>query len=156
MLKLIPMQATEFEPFMALSMQEQAQGHVKEGRWKAEEAEANIRKMREQLLPEGLNTPGHFFYTLVAEDSDQPVGTLWFTLNEHDGEKSLFVMDIQIASEHRRKGYGTEAFKLMENKAREMGIKTITLHVFRENAPAQAMYRKLGYSGSDDRMEKKL
>lgn len=156
MLHLSPMKENEYEPFMELSMQEQSEGQIREGRWTAEEAEANMLKLRAQLLPQGLATPGHHFYTLEADETKEKVGSLWFTVNEHEGEKAIFVMDIQIDPQHRRKGYGTEAFLLMEEKAREMGINIISLLVFRDNTSAQAMYKKLGYSGSYEMMVKRI
>lgn len=156
MLHLIPMTETEYEPFMQLSMQEQAEGHVRKGHWTAEEAESNMLRMRDQFLPQGLKTPGHYFFTLESDDDKQKVGSLWFTLNEYEGKQAVFVMDIQIDPDHRRKGYGTEAFLLMEEKAREMGINTITLHVFSDNAPARAMYEKIGFFGPCDLMVKKI
>jgi ribosomal protein S18 acetylase RimI-like enzyme len=77
-------------------------------------------------------------------------------LNEHEGEKAIFVMDIQIDPQHRRKGYGTEAFLLLEEKAREKVINIISLHIFRDNTSAQAMYKKLGYSDPNDSMIKRI
>jgi ribosomal protein S18 acetylase RimI-like enzyme len=65
-------------------------------------------------------------------------------------------MDIQIYSEHRRRGYGSQAFMAMEDKVREMGIASIGLHVFKHNPSARAMYEKLGYTGTDEIMSKKL
>ena len=156
MLHLAPMREDAYDPFMELSMQDQAEGHVREGRWTSEEAAANMLKLQAQFLPQGLKTPGHFFYTLETDVAKEKVGSLWFTLEEHEGEKAIFVMDIQIDPQHRRKGYGTEAFLLMEEKAREMGIHIITLHVFSDNTSAKAMYEKLGYIGPSNLMIKRL
>lgn len=156
MLHLTQMRATEYEPFMTLSMKDQAEGQVQAGQWKAEEAEANMLMLRDQFLPEGLETPGHFFYTLETDGVKEKVGSLWFMLDEHEGEKAIFVLDIQIDPKHRRKGYATEAFLLMEDKAREMGIPAITLHVFSHNTSARAMYEKLGYTGPSNMMVKKI
>jgi ribosomal protein S18 acetylase RimI-like enzyme len=44
----------------------------------------------------------------------------------------------------------------MEDKAREMGIHLITLHVFSDNTSAHDMYVKLGYSGPCDLMVKRI
>ena len=156
MLHLKPMEEIDYAPFMDLSLRDQAEGHVREGRWTAEEAEAKMLKLQAQFLPQGLKTPGHFFFTLESETPREKVGSLWFMLDEHEGEKALFVMDIQIDPQHRRKGYGTEAFLLMEDKAREMGIHLITLHVFSDNTSAHAMYVKLGYNGPCDLMVKRI
>ena len=156
MLHLTDMKDKEYNAFMELSMQDQAEGHVREGRWTAIEAEANMLALKEQFLPQGLKTPGHFFFTLETDETEEKVGSLWFTLDEHEGEKTIFVMDIQIDPRHRRKGYGSEAFLLMEEKAREMGIHIITLHVFSDNTSARAMYEKLGYIGPSELMVKRL
>lgn len=156
MLHLTPMRADEYEPFMAISMQDQAEGQVQAGQWTAEEAEANLHTLRDQFLPQGLATPGHFFYTLETDDVKEKVGSLWFMLEKHEGKQAVFVLDIQIDPQHRRKGYGTEAFLLMEEKAREMGIHAITLHVFSHNTSARAMYEKLGYTGPSNMMVKKI
>ena len=156
MLHLSPMTEADYHPFMELSMRDQAEGHVREGRWTVEEAEANMLALKERILPQDLKTPGHFFYTLETDETKENVGSLWFTLDEHEGEKAIFVLDIQIDSQYRRKGYGTEAFLLMEEKAREMGINIITLHVFSENTSARAMYEKLGYVGPSNLMVKRI
>lgn len=76
----------EFESFMLISMKDQAQGHVLEGRWTAKEAEANISALREKFLPEGIKTSGRFF-TLEDRENEQKVGSLWITLDEQNGEK---------------------------------------------------------------------
>ena len=156
MLKLIPMLETEFEPFMQISMKDQAEGQVIAGEWQAEEAEEKMRQLRAQFLPAGLETPDHFFYTLESGETAQKVGSLWFTVMEQEGQRMIFVLDIQIDPAHRRHGYGSQAFLQMESIAREMGITTIALHVFMHNQPARAMYEKLGYQGAGTMMAKEL
>lgn len=156
MIKLIPMQDTEFEPFMQISMRDQAEGQVQAGQWKADEADPNIHKLRAQFLPDGLNTPNHYFFTLETEDTHQKVGSLWYTVVEQGGKRMLFVMDIQVYPEHRRNGYGSQAFLQIETKALEMGISTIALHVFKHNHAARTMYEKFGYVGPDEAMIKEL
>jgi len=68
------------------------------------------------------------------------VGGLWYLVEEEEGKRQFFVVDIQIYDAYRRHGYGSQAFQAMEGKAREMGITTISLHVFGHNHPAKAMY----------------
>ena len=156
MIQLVPMNNDQYEAFMALSMPDQMQGHVREGRWRAEEAEANMAKLVEQFLPECLATPNHFFFAIEAEGSGTNVGGLWYMLAEEDGTRQFFVLDIQIYEGHRRHGYGTQAFRVMEGIAREMGVTTIALHLFADNHPARAMYQKLGYAGTDTAMAKDI
>ena len=68
----------------------------------------------------------------------------------------VYVMDIQIYPDFRRKGYAQKAFLQMETQALDMGIDTIALHVFPHNVNARAMYEKLGYQGDDNNMMKIL
>ena len=65
-------------------------------------------------------------------------------------------VDIQIDEVYRRRGVGTQAFLVMEEQARTMGIGTISLHVFKHNTSARAMYEKLGYVGADEVMSKTI
>ena len=144
----------QYEAFMQLSERDQMEGHIREGRWLPEEAEANMAQLKAQFLPQGLATPNHFFYAIVDGDSGEHVGGLWVALAAEGEARQLFVMDIQIDEAHRRRGYGTQAFLAMEEKAREMDVDIIALHVFKDNRPARAMYEKLGYAGAGGEMFK--
>ena len=154
MIQLVPMKKDRYEAFMELSARDQMQGHVREGRWRAEEAEGNMARLVEQFLPEGLATPYHSFYTIEEEASGTNAGGLWYMLTEEEGTRQFFVVDIQIYEEYRRRGYGARAFREMEDRAREMGVASIALHLFADNHPARAMYQMLGYSGTDTAMTK--
>jgi RimJ/RimL family protein N-acetyltransferase len=154
MMRLIPMTEKEFEVFMELSMKDQAQGQVQAGVWRAEDAAANIERLRSQFLPNGLTTPNHYFFTIGDTGTGTKVGAIWYTVEDEEGQRQFFVMDIQIYEMYRRQGYGSQAFKAMEEQAREMGISTIALHVFEHNRAARAMYEKLGYTGTGVMMSK--
>ena len=156
MIRLVPMTEKEFEAFMIISMKDQSQGQVIAGEWKAEEAQGNIERLRSEFLPNGLATPNHYFFTIEEPTTSAKVGGLWYSVMEQAGERLVFVVDIQIYNEHRRQGYGSQAFMAMEDKVREMGITSIGLHVFKHNPSARDMYEKLGYSGTDESMLKKL
>jgi GNAT superfamily N-acetyltransferase len=156
MIHLVPMTDAQYDGFMELSARDQMEGHVREGRWHADEAEANMDRLVAQFLPQGLATPGHTFWVIQEEGSGAQVGALWVALAEEAGTRQFFVMDIQIYEQYRRRGYGTAAFRVMEEKARELGVSTIALHVFADNLPARAMYGTLGYAGTDTEMAKAI
>ena len=77
-------------------------------------------------------------------------------ITEQKGEGFLFVVDIQVYPNFRRRGYGSQAFRIIEGQASEMGISRIVLNVFEHNLAARAMYEKLGYTGSGDTMKKEF
>lgn len=156
MIRLVPMTSEEFEAFMAISMRDQAEGQVQAGAWRPEEASRNIGLLRSQFLPDGLATPNHFFFAVKEADSGASVGGLWYMVEEEAGKPQFFVVDIQIHTPYRRQGFGSSAFKAMEEKAQEMGVDTISLHVFEHNHPARAMYEKLGYTGTGTMMSKQV
>jgi RimJ/RimL family protein N-acetyltransferase len=155
MIQLVPMNEDQYDAFMELSARDQMEGHVREGRWKAEEAEANMARLTAQFLPVGLATPNHFFHA-IQDSSGTDVGGLWYMLVEEEDTPQFFVMDIQIYEAFRRRGYGTQALRVMEDNAREMGVARVALHVFADNHRARAMYRKLGYAGADTQMVKAI
>ena len=154
MIELVPMNEDQYGAFIKLSERDQIEGHVREGTWRAEEAEAKMAELKAQFLPQGLATPNHFFWVIKDTDSGEHVGGLWFALLEEAGQRSFFVLEIQVYEPYRRRGYGAQAFLTMEEKAREMGVSSIVLHVFEDNHPARAMYRKLGYAGTSTQMAK--
>ncbi len=156
MVNLVPMTITEFNTFMKISMQDHAQSQVQAGYWNAGEANKNILQLRQQILPDGLSTPDHYFFSIQDEPSKLNVGGLWFAVMEKEGQRFVFVVDIQIFEPYRRHGYGEQAFILMEDKARDLGISTIALNVFEHNHPARAMYVKLGYQGIEEQMMKTI
>ena len=70
--------------------------------------------------------------------------------------KSGFIFDIRIDEKFRGKGYGKQAMSLIEEKARELGLKSIGLHVFAVNNVARNLYESVGYEVSSLNMTKKL
>lgn len=110
-------------------------------------------KMLDEDLPEGVDTPGQFFYRI--QDGDLEVGNLWLTYSKDRGKDHyVYVSDIVIFEEHRRKGYATAALELAEGLGETWGCKSISLNVFAFNKGAQALYKKLGYRFTTMQMHK--
>jgi RimJ/RimL family protein N-acetyltransferase len=61
-----------------------------------------------------------------------------------------------VAEKFRGKGYGKKARLLIEEKARELGLESLGLHVFAENKVARNLYESVGYEVSSLNMTKKL
>lgn len=156
MIELIRMTEEEFEPFMELSQADHIRGQVQAGYWQPEEGQAKMQQMVARFLPQGMDTPGMNFFTIHDPDSGENVGALWYWITEREGQKLVFVMDIQVYEDFKRRGYGSQAFQVMERQALEMGIKTVALSVFSHNTPARSMYEKLGYVGEGESMMKEI
>ena len=67
-----------------------------------------------------------------------------------------FIYDLRIYDEYQRRGYARQAMLALETKVRELGLDTISLHVFGHNHAAKALYDQLGYEVTNINMSKKL
>ena len=154
MSKLIPMTQTEFDAFLERIIPEYAADNVKAGYWDESEALEKSRKETNGLLPQGLQTENHYLYTVY--DEDQAVGIVWMRANVNRPTKSGFIFELRVGERFRGKGYGKQAMLLIEEKAREMGLQSIGLHVFAYNDVARSLYEKLGYEASSLNMKKDI
>ena len=134
-----------------------AQDKVRAGVWAAEEAEDRAARELEELLPEGTATKGHFLYAVRDESIQATVGNLWLAVLDSSVGRSVWIYDILIHEEFRRRGYGSITLGLLlEEKARELGAGSVGLHVFGHNDAARALYEKTGYETTSILMSKRL
>ncbi len=154
MIRLVPLTEADFLEYLEPAIAGYAQEHVKGGRWQPEEALEKSRQEFMQLLPQGPATPGQYLFRIEAEG--QKIGVLWFAVDRSWPQPRAWIYDIEIAEEFRGKGYGQQAMLALENKAKELGVRRIRLHVFGHNHTARALYEKLGYRVTNIDMAKDL
>ena len=154
MSKLIPMTQAEFDTYFVKLIRDYASDNVRAGYWDEAEALERSRKQTEALLPDGLQTKNHYLYTLY--DGDHAVGMIWLRAELDRPVKSGFIFDVEIKEEFRGKGYGKQIMLLVEEKARELGIMKMGLHVFAYNTVARNLYESIGYETSSLNMLKSL
>lgn len=82
-------------------------------------------------------------YTMFFEG--EIIGFFMFTKLEN--EPVIFIKNFQVKKEFQGKGAGSKALEFMEEKAKELGCKSIELAVFEEN-PAIEFYKKKGFTKS--------
>jgi ribosomal protein S18 acetylase RimI-like enzyme len=150
---LIPMTQPEFEAFLERTIPEYAAEHVRAGNWTEEESLERSRKEFEDLLPQGLSTEDNFLYSLV--DGNETVGLIWMKVKRHPSI-SGFIYDVFVEEKFRGKGYGKSLMLLLEEKAREMDLKSLELHVFGSNHVARKLYETIGYETTNVMMKKTL
>ena len=154
MSKLIPMTQPEYEIYLEHLIPDYAADNVRAGYWDESEALEKSRQQTASLLPQGLQTKDHYIYNLV--DGDQIVGMIWLKASPNNPIKSGFIFDVMIDEKFRGKGYGKQIMILIEEKARELDLKSIGLHVFAYNKVAKNLYESMGYEVSSLNMIKKL
>jgi ribosomal protein S18 acetylase RimI-like enzyme len=156
MVQLVPIGENDYQWFIEWAIQDYAQAQVEAGTWHSEDALCLSRETFESLLPEGSGTPNHHLCAVVDEALDRPVGYLWYGERDREGSKCAVLYEFMILEEYRRQGYGTQALLALEEQVRRIGMRAIVLHVFGHNAPARALYKKVGYVERNITMTKQI
>jgi RimJ/RimL family protein N-acetyltransferase len=81
----------------------------------------------------------------VAECPEGIIGRLSIARDSHPASYHVADLGLMVAAGHRRRGVGTALMREAERWARSTGVTKLELHVFPHNAPAIALYRKLGF-----------
>jgi ribosomal protein S18 acetylase RimI-like enzyme len=83
---------------------------------------------------------------LVAFDGERPVGfVLGHELPRRHGERAkLFVYEVDVVENHRRRGIASALLARLAELARERGIQTGFVLTEPGNGPANALYRSAG------------
>ncbi|WP_409294066.1 GNAT family N-acetyltransferase [Peribacillus sp. SCS-26] len=151
MIELVEMNAEDFQRYLTYAVQTYAAEHIKSGNWNEEEAYGKAAQEYKELLPDGEKTENHKLFTV--RDGEQEVGMIWLAQkSDHRG----FIYDINIWEEYQGRGYGKKAMEEIGIKAKELGLKSIALHVFGHNGKALGLYEKLGYIITNIKMKKEL
>ena len=155
MTRLEPMDATTFAAWQETSVREYADDKVRAGSWPDSEALERARRAFAQFLPAGMATPGHEVRSMVDE-AGAIVGYAWFAAEDRPIGRVVFIYDIAVYPEHRRKGHGQAALAAIDDYARELGCVGVQLHVFGDNTGARELYRKAGFIETDVTMLKRV
>ena len=157
MIELVPMNEKELADYIKTSVQNYANEKVKSGNWDQSDALEKAKKEFDKLLPDGLNTPGQYLFTVKDKTANKNVGMIWVGVRDQGDEISgAWIWDFLINDEERRKGYGTETLSALENVLVTLGQKRVSLHVFGHNEAAIGLYRKVGYKVTNIVMSKDL
>ncbi len=143
MIDLIALTEEEYPAFRQRAIDSYALDQVAAGYCDQEDAKRRAAAAYQQLLKQGLATPGHYIFRLHDHG---PVGYLWVQLRLDDATPSAYVYDIEIEEGHRDKGLGREAFRMLEEWSRKQGVQRIELAVVASNARAVHLYESLGFS----------
>jgi GNAT superfamily N-acetyltransferase len=81
------------------------------------------------------------FRFLVVEEDGKVVATTLLTFPERTG----YVSTVMVDAAYRRRGYARALLERARQIARALGRKYITLDVLDGNAPARALYERIGY-----------
>lgn len=150
------MSKLEFTQYLEYAVPEYARENVESGRWVSEGAIERSRLDYERLLPDGIETTNNYLFNILSPADKCIAGSLWLAIEKHAQISSAFIYDIEVKKNYRRKGLATNALIEIEAFVKALDIKTLGLHVFRQNTSAQKLYSCLGYSVVSTNMTKSL
>jgi len=155
-ISLVELDDAPYREYRDHLVRDYAADKVRAGAWSESEAQIRAAKDVDGLLPEGPATQGHFLYSVREDATDAEVGTVWFALGDSGVGRYVWIYDIIINENFRRRGYASRTLELVEARAKELGAKSVELHVFGHNQGAQALYEKVGYSVTSITMAKQV
>ena len=155
-ISLVELDDAPYRAYRDHLVRDYAADKVRAGAWSESEAQIRAAKDVDGLLPEGPATQGHFLYSVRDDAAEAEVGTVWFALRDSGVGRYVWIYDIIINESFRRRGYASRTLELVEARAKELGAKSVELHVFGHNQGAQALYEKVGYSVTSITMAKQV
>jgi RimJ/RimL family protein N-acetyltransferase len=155
MVQLTPLSQADYENWIVTTIDEYAGEKVRAGNWPANDALRRARAEFQRLLPNGLATPNNYLLAIVDPASGTRVGMLWLAIQDRDTGRA-FIYDFRIDEPYRRRGYGLQALRALDDLARDLDIRQIGLHVFGHNLAARSLYEKAGYEITNINMTRKI
>lgn len=144
----------EFTIFLDMNLESYAQAIAKNFKRPIDEVKIEAEDQVNSLLKNGLNTKGHWLFTVIDKEQGSTIGNLWVNVDEK--KKRAFLYDIELHEGFRGKGYGTASLRLLEEMLRRKRLRSLDLHVFADNPIAIEFYRKHGYETASYNMHKDL
>ena len=93
------------------------------------------------------------FIFLLLEDGNESLGYAWVEVRNYPetvftkARQALFVHQISIVNDQKRRGYGTALMNHIYDIAREHSIEIVELDYWANNEVAKSFYNKQGFSG---------
>ncbi|QAY69213.1 GNAT family N-acetyltransferase [Xylanimonas protaetiae] len=139
---LRPMTQRSFEAYLAAAIDEYAREirRVDALRW--DDALDRSRADYDELLPQGLATPGQVLLDVVETATGADVGALWLGLRP---PSAAFVYDVWLTPPARGRGLGRAAMLAGAGWCRQRGVDVLGLSVFGHNVVARGLYESLGF-----------
>lgn len=156
MTQIVPMRPEHFAAFAEREIAAYAHENVAAFRWEDATAGERARAQFLKLLPQGLATPRQYLYEILDEPKGETIGDLWFEVSGSAADCSAYLYDLRIERPFRGQPHARAAMRLLEARCRELGARSLCLHVFAHNTTAQTLYGSLGFAVTGFNMAKQL
>jgi len=152
--RLVRMTGEQFEDYRTTADAQYAADLVRSGTLSEVEARAKAAEEAARLLPDGLATEGHHFWT--AYDGDLEVGMLWLQLTPTPTGLTAFGYDFLVHPQWRGRGYGRAILVAAEQACCDLGVAAVGLTVSGPNLSARHLYEELGFEVTAVRVVRQL
>ncbi len=154
-LALRRMTRAEFADWLPRNIAGYAEHIAASGAMPAAAAREKAERDTARSFSAGFDTAGQYLFRAVT--GDVAVGWLWLGAPGPDPDPAMaWVYQIEIAPEHRGRGYGRAVMLLAEDAARALGMKSLGLNVHGQNLVARSLYDSLGYQPMSLQLKKAL
>ena len=153
---LVAMRPEYFGPFSERTIAGYAHENIASFRWDETAAAARAHEQFRDLLPQGLDTPGHYLCEILDRAGGKTIGDLWFGIARSPNAQSAHLYDL-----HFDEGYGGEpharaTLRLLEARCRELGAGSMGVQIFAHDTLAQVLYGSLGFTVASFNMSKRI
>jgi len=146
----------EYDAFYEYVILDYANGLIRAGNAHPDVAVQVSQQQCQPVLFNRLASPHQFFFLIQEDALNEQVGYLWWGMREQYGIRTAVLYFIGIFEPFRRRGYATQALRLLEEGVRKAGLDEIRLYVFGHNTSAWALYGKTGYVPVSATLGKKI
>ncbi|MFK8050820.1 MAG: GNAT family N-acetyltransferase [Halioglobus sp.] len=150
------MNEESFSDYIQIAIPVYAKSNVDSGRWEESQSLALSKSVHASLLPDGNLTKDNYLFNIVDGGSDVKLGHIWVKIEDHSGNLSGFIYDLEIYPAFRRRGYAKLALGILEELVAGLGATSLRLHVFNQNSAAIDLYNSLGYQTVSHNMQKQI
>jgi ribosomal protein S18 acetylase RimI-like enzyme len=159
--RLEPMTEEQYVEYRSAAEVDYGRNIAASGAMAEADARAHATEDFARLLPDGLRSEGHLFFSAYdaatdPEHESKPVGLLWLHLELKSDGWHAFGYDFEVREDVRRQGYGRAVMVAAEQECRARGVVAVRLNVFGFNLGAQALYEQMGFEVTNVLMTKRL
>ena len=153
---LVTMRPEYFGPYSERAIARYAHENIASFRWDETAAAVRAREQFRELLPRGLDTPGHYLYEIHDGAEGKSVGDLWFGIALSPNAQSAHLYDLHFDEGYGGEQYARATLHLLEARCRELGAASIGVQIFSHDSMAQALYGSLGFIVTSFNMSKRI
>ncbi|WP_456387194.1 GNAT family N-acetyltransferase [Profundibacter sp.] len=151
-ISLRPMRADEFETYLDYFIPDYAAEISTNYGLSPDEARSKAIGEINKSLAQGVETKDQILICITH--SDTVIGYLWYKPDQI--ARSVFINDICILPQYRKKGYAKHALGLFETMLADNGFEQIGLRVAADNDRAHRLYQKGGFRATGINMIKQI